>query len=92
MISKKDMIEHILGLMHYIGITIEDLRQYEDYGPYDEDDEEKEFVCEYGSPEDDDSFGGMKVNEDFFQRHKDPSGLSTEVSGDVADDDFGGRE
>lgn len=87
--SKKDAIGNILGLMHDLGITIEDLRRYEESEP---DDDGKEFVCEYRSQDDDDTFGGMRVNEDFFKRHRDPSELSTSVDGDVVDDDFGGNE
>lgn len=89
--SKKDTIENILGLMRDLGITIEDLRLYQESEP---EEDGKGFVCECGSPDDDDTFGCMRVSKDFFKRHKDPLGLgsSTEVSGDVVDDDFGGNE
>lgn len=87
--SKKDAIGNILGLMRDLGITIEDLRRYEEPEP---DEDGKEFVCECESQDDDDTFGGMRVNEDFFDRHKDPSGLLADVNGDGVDDDFGGNE
>ena len=86
--SKKNAIANILGLMRDLGITIDDLRRYEES---ESDEDEKEFVCEYRSP-DDDTFGGMAVNEGFFNRHKDPSGLPTDVDDIAVDDDFGGNE
>ena len=59
--SKEKIVARIRSLMNIYGVTVDDLMGVVA-------DKEKRLAAEIG---DDDVFGGMAVDEDFFKRYKD---------------------